>query len=104
MSEHEWLYAARTPLVPFVFAHSFRLIWVEPHIDMWMDILGGIVLYLALTAIVLGLISVAWPLRWLRIRTRRTAFAVMAAGILGFVVGLSPGPRNESLRPSYPAR
>jgi len=55
---------------------------------MWIDILGGVVLYLALTSIVLGAVSVAYPIRWLRIRTRRTAVAVLAIGILGFVVGV----------------
>ena len=55
---------------------------------MWIDILSGVVLYLALTSIVLGAVSVAYPLRWLRIRTRRAAAAVLAIGILGFVVGV----------------
>jgi len=66
---------------------------------------------LALALVLLGLVSLIRPLRFLKIRTRRVALLVLGAGLALLVVGLSlpvvppqlPGPRmaiNE-LVPSY---
>lgn len=65
----------------------------------------------ALALVLVGLVSLVRPLRFLKIRTRRVALLVLAVGFALFVVGLSlpvfpprlPGPRMaiDEVLPSY---
>ena len=58
-----------------------------------MEIVASGLAWAGLAAAVVGAVNVAWPLFWLRIRSRRTGALVMAAGLLMFVVAVSLPPR-----------
>jgi len=49
--------------------------------------LGALIVLLGLLAILAGIISVIWPLRFLKIGSRRTGLFVLIGGFLTFVVG-----------------
>ncbi len=53
-----------------------------------MTILGGVILYVSLALLAAGFISVLFPLRFLRIRTRRRALLVLGCGMAGFAAGV----------------
>ena len=53
------------------------------------DMLDSFLLYLGLTLLFAGMMSLIWPLRFLEIRTRRRAAIVAAAGLPLFVMALA---------------
>ena len=53
------------------------------------DMLDSFLVYLGLTLLLAGLVSLIWPLRFLEIRTRRMAASIGAAGLLLFVLALA---------------
>ena len=53
------------------------------------DMLDSFLVYLGLTLLLAGLVSLIWPLRFLEIRTRRMAAMVAAGGLLLFVMALA---------------
>lgn len=44
--------------------------------------LGVVVVYLGLAAAFLGVASVLWPLRFLKVRTRRRGLLILALGVV----------------------
>ncbi len=55
----------------------------------------SVMLYAALTILLVGLVSVCVPLRFLRIRTRRIAAMVLAAGVIVVIVTLALPARER---------
>jgi hypothetical protein len=53
------------------------------------DMLDSFLVYLGLTLLLAGLVSLIWPLRFVEIRTRRMAAMVAAGGLLLFVMALA---------------
>jgi hypothetical protein len=53
------------------------------------DMLDSFLVYLGLTLLLAGLVSLIWPLRFLEIRTRRMAASIGAAGLFLFVLALA---------------
>jgi hypothetical protein len=47
-----------------------------------MEIAASTLVYAGLAAVFFGLVNVAWPLRWLRMRRRRTGLLILATGLL----------------------
>jgi hypothetical protein len=76
-----------------------------------VDLIGVALVYPGLGALALGAASIARPLRWLRIRSRRAGAAVAGAGILLVLAGVSlpaplrrvEGPRQrlDEFAPAY---
>ena len=58
-----------------------------------MEIVASALVWAGLAVAVVGLVNVARPLRWLRVRSRRTGALVAAVGLLMFVVAVSLPPR-----------
>jgi hypothetical protein len=53
------------------------------------DMLDSFLVYLGLTLLLAGLLSVLWPLRFLEIRTRRVGAMLAAGGVLLFLLALA---------------
>jgi hypothetical protein len=53
-----------------------------------VDALGGLLLYSGSIGAVLGLVSLAWPIRFIGIHTRRRGLVVLVLGLLGFTAGV----------------
>ena len=53
------------------------------------NMLDSFLVYLGLTLLLAGLVSLIWPLRFLEIRTRRMAASIGAGGLLLFVLALA---------------
>jgi hypothetical protein len=53
-----------------------------------MILFGGVLLYLSLLGVAAGVVSLAKPLRFLGICTRKRGLAVLGAGFLAFVAGV----------------
>jgi hypothetical protein len=65
-----------------------------------MTVLGGILLYLGLIGAVAGAASLVIPIRFLGIRSRRQALAVLAMAVAAFVAGVYlPVDRTYATRP-----
>lgn len=78
-----------------------------------MNVLGSALMYGGLIASLVGIVSVVWPLRWLRIRTRRKGALVAAAGAAAIVTSLllpvtttrsTSAERIDSVIPAYEFR
>jgi len=65
-----------------------------------IDAIGGVLLYLGLLAIVAGLLSAVYPLRFAGIRTRRRGLGVALAGVAAFALGVYlPAPEVRVANP-----
>jgi hypothetical protein len=61
-----------------------------------MNLIGTILVYVALAAMFLGAVSVVRPLRFLGITSRPYGFVVLLCGVVVFLIGVSlPAPENR---------